>query len=143
LISGLEEEALRLLVHGREITVQRQTMAAVRPRRPAARGHEELYTARDFAGKSGKFEYVRVQGSNPPRGCGGIPIQGERPTAEFVNGSSAWNLNAQGQPVAQPGAAADRQHLMLTGPVGCPRTTKLYDRTDDEITLDEVERIAI
>jgi hypothetical protein len=24
-----------------------------------------------------------------------------------------------------------------------PRTTKLYDRTDDEITLDEVERIAI
>jgi hypothetical protein len=24
-----------------------------------------------------------------------------------------------------------------------PRTTKLYDRTSDEITLDEVERIAI
>ena len=24
-----------------------------------------------------------------------------------------------------------------------PRTTKLYDRTTDEITLDEVERIAI
>ena len=24
-----------------------------------------------------------------------------------------------------------------------PRTTKLYDRTDDEITLDEIERIAI
>ena len=24
-----------------------------------------------------------------------------------------------------------------------PRTTKLYDRTGDEITLDEVERIAI
>jgi integrase len=24
-----------------------------------------------------------------------------------------------------------------------PRTTKLYDRTDDEITLDEVERIVI
>ena len=24
-----------------------------------------------------------------------------------------------------------------------PKTTKLYDRTDDEITLDEVERIAI
>src|SRR6516162_8838207 len=74
--------------------------------------------ARDFAGKSGKFEYVRVQGNNPPRGGGGIPIQGEQPTAEFVNGSSAWNLNAQGQPVAQPGAAADRQHLMLTGPIG-------------------------
>jgi integrase len=25
----------------------------------------------------------------------------------------------------------------------CPRTTKLYDRMGDEITLDEVERIAI
>ncbi len=24
-----------------------------------------------------------------------------------------------------------------------PRTTKLYDRTSDEITLDEIERIAI
>jgi integrase len=24
-----------------------------------------------------------------------------------------------------------------------PRTTKLYDRTNDEITLDEIERIAI
>jgi len=24
-----------------------------------------------------------------------------------------------------------------------PRTTKLYDRTDDTITLDEVEKIAI
>jgi hypothetical protein len=24
-----------------------------------------------------------------------------------------------------------------------PRTTKLYDRTDDQITLDEVEKIAI
>jgi len=74
--------------------------------------------ARDFAGKSGKFDYVRVQGNNPPRGGGGIPVQGELRTAEFVNGNSAWNLNAQGQPVAQPGAAADRQHLMLTGPIG-------------------------
>jgi hypothetical protein len=27
--------------------------------------------------------------------------------------------------------------------VESPRTTKLYDRTGDEITLDEVERIAI
>jgi hypothetical protein len=25
----------------------------------------------------------------------------------------------------------------------CPRTTKLYDRTNDQITLDEIERIAI
>jgi hypothetical protein len=25
----------------------------------------------------------------------------------------------------------------------CPRTTELYDRTADEVALDEVERIAI
>src|SRR5262252_1187087 len=83
------------------------------------RGDLKSYTRTvDYVSKSAKFEYVRVQGNNPPRGGGGIPIQGEQPTAEFVNGSSAWSLNAQGQPVAQPAAAADRQHLMLTGPVG-------------------------
>jgi len=32
----------------------------------------------------------------------------------------------------------DRQSSQHT-----PRTTKLYDRTTDEITLDEIERIAI
>jgi hypothetical protein len=32
----------------------------------------------------------------------GIPIQGEQRTTELVNGNTAWNLNAQGQPVAQP-----------------------------------------
>ena len=51
-------------------------------------------------------------------------------------------------PVLQPGAT-DAQFL---NPVGIPtygisgespRTTRLYDRTSDEITLDEVERIAI
>jgi hypothetical protein len=73
---------------------------------------------RDYASKSQKLDYVRVQGNNPPRGGGGIPIQGEQRTVELVNGNTAWNLNAQGQPVAQPQAAADRQHLMLTGPVG-------------------------
>jgi glyoxylase-like metal-dependent hydrolase (beta-lactamase superfamily II) len=73
---------------------------------------------RDYASKSQKFDYVRVQGKNSPRGGGGIPIQGEQRTVELVNGNTAWNLNAQGQPVAQPQAAADRQHLMLTGPVG-------------------------
>jgi hypothetical protein len=73
---------------------------------------------RDYSSKSAKTDYVRVQGNNPPRGGGGIPVQGEARTTEFVNGNSAWNLNAQGQPNPQPQAAADRQHMMLTGPDG-------------------------
>src|SRR5262249_38850956 len=55
----------------------------------------------DAASKSAKFDYVRVQGNNPPRGGGGIPIQGEARSTELVNGNSAWNLNAQGQPAPQ------------------------------------------
>jgi hypothetical protein len=41
-----------------------------------------------------------------------------------------------------PGRFFARQYESRT-PKPPPRTTKLYDRTSDEITLDEVERIAI
>jgi len=35
------------------------------------------YTATiDYAGKSSKEEHVRVQGNNPPRGGGFVPLQG-------------------------------------------------------------------
>jgi len=44
----------------------------------------------DYSSKSQKRDYVRVQGNNLPRGGGGIPIQGEARTAEFVAGNSAW-----------------------------------------------------
>src|SRR5438105_14039004 len=57
------------------------------------------YTATiDYAGKSSKEEHVRVQGSNPPRGGGFVPLQGEVKTANCVSGNLAWNLNPQGQP---------------------------------------------
>jgi glyoxylase-like metal-dependent hydrolase (beta-lactamase superfamily II) len=84
------------------------------------RGDLKSYTRTiDFVSKSAKTDYVRVQGNNPPRGGGGIPIQGEQHVTEFVNGSTAWNLNAQGQPVAQPAdVAGDRQLMIWTGPVG-------------------------
>lgn len=45
-------------------------------------------------------------------------------TAYLENGGTIWNAQA---------IAAHES----------PRTAKLYDRTSDEITLDEVERIAI
>src|SRR5215470_16296373 len=75
---------------------------------------------RDFASKSQKVEYVRVQGNNPARGGGaGFPVQGEQRFQEFVNGNIAWDVNAQGQPARQAAdAAGDRQLLGLSNPIG-------------------------
>ena len=62
---------------------------------------------------------MRVQGNNPPRGGGGIPIQGEQHVTSFVNGNIAWNLNAQGQPVRQSAVdAANRQLALYTNQIG-------------------------
>ena len=75
---------------------------------------------RDFASKSAKSDYVRVQGNNIPRGGGaGFPVQGEQHFTEVVNGNTGWNVNAQGQPVRQSAAdAGDRQLSIWTNPVG-------------------------
>jgi len=73
----------------------------------------------DYATKSAKWEYVRVQGNNGPRGGGaGFPVQGEQKVTEFVNGNLAWNLNPQGQPAPILARdASDRQlRLWLTPP---------------------------
>ena len=45
----------------------------------------------------------------------------------------------------ESGAPAERSktHTQAMSAHESPRTTKLFDRTRDEITLDEVERIAI
>jgi glyoxylase-like metal-dependent hydrolase (beta-lactamase superfamily II) len=73
----------------------------------------------DYGTKSSKTDYVLVQGNNPPRGGGGIPIQGEQHVTTFGNGNIAWNLNAQGQPVRQSATdAGDLQLLMWSNPVG-------------------------
>jgi glyoxylase-like metal-dependent hydrolase (beta-lactamase superfamily II) len=72
----------------------------------------------DFPSKSAKWDYVRVQGNNGPRGGGlGFPVQGEQHYTELVSGNYAWNLNAQGEPVPQPADAGDRQlRLWMTPP---------------------------
>jgi glyoxylase-like metal-dependent hydrolase (beta-lactamase superfamily II) len=74
----------------------------------------------DFASKSNLSDYVRVQGNNIARGGGaGFPVQGEQHFTELVSGNYAWNLNAQGQPVAQPAdVAGDRQLTIWTNPPG-------------------------
>jgi glyoxylase-like metal-dependent hydrolase (beta-lactamase superfamily II) len=77
------------------------------------------YTASiDYAGKSSKEDHVRVQGNNVARGGGFVPLQGEVHTTNFVSGNYAWNLNAQGQPNAQPGAAETRQLMIWASPAG-------------------------
>src|SRR5258707_8515923 len=75
-------------------------------------------TTIDYASKSSKEEHVRVQGNNPPRGGGFVPLQGEVRTTNFVRGNFAWNLNPQGQPNPQPGAAEYRQLLISLSPHG-------------------------
>ena len=74
----------------------------------------------DYATKSRKREYVRVQGNQPIRGGGaGFPVQGEQRFTEVVNGNIAWNVNAQGEPVRQSAIdAGDRQLAIWTTPVG-------------------------
>jgi hypothetical protein len=74
----------------------------------------------DYDSKSAKTEYVRVQGNNILRGGGaGFPVQGEQRFTEFVNGSIAWNLNPQGQPVRlSEFDAGDRQLTLWTNPIG-------------------------
>jgi glyoxylase-like metal-dependent hydrolase (beta-lactamase superfamily II) len=74
----------------------------------------------DYGSKSGKWEYVRVQGNNPARGGGaGFPVQGEQRFTELVNGNFGWNLNPQGQPVAVASRdASDRQLRLWLTPVG-------------------------
>jgi glyoxylase-like metal-dependent hydrolase (beta-lactamase superfamily II) len=74
----------------------------------------------DYGTKSAKWDYVRVQGNNIARGGGaGFPVQGEQRFTEAVNGSTGWNINAQGQPARIAAVdAGDRQLRLWTSPAG-------------------------
>src|SRR3974390_2322196 len=73
----------------------------------------------DYGGKAAKEEMVRVQGNNPPRGGGaGFPISGEQRSTTLVSGNHAWNLNVQGQPLAQNSEAEVRQFMIWVTPHG-------------------------
>jgi glyoxylase-like metal-dependent hydrolase (beta-lactamase superfamily II) len=72
----------------------------------------------DYPSKSMKEDSVRVQGNNPGRGGGFVPLQGEVKGTTFVNDKFAWNLNAQGQANPQPGQAEYRQFMIWTSPHG-------------------------
>jgi len=74
----------------------------------------------DYPSKSAKWDYVRVQGNNIPRGGGaGFPVQGEQHFTDLVNGSTGWSINPQGQPVRIAATdAADRQLRIWLTPTG-------------------------
>jgi glyoxylase-like metal-dependent hydrolase (beta-lactamase superfamily II) len=67
----------------------------------------------DYGGKSSKEEYA-VDVAKKERG-GGLAVP--RAT-NFVSGNYAWNLNAQGQPNAQPAAAELREFMITISPYG-------------------------
>ncbi len=56
----------------------------------------------DYDARSSREELTRRQGTNPPRGGGGTPLQGEQQQVAIVSGASAWNVDGQ-NPVPQPG----------------------------------------
>jgi hypothetical protein len=56
----------------------------------------------DYTARASREEYVRRQGSYPPRGGGGTPLAGEQRIVALLNERVAWNMNGE-TPVAQPG----------------------------------------
>jgi uncharacterized protein involved in response to NO len=55
---------------------------------------------------------------------------------------TAWRRSAA-TVFGQPASRRTLENAQVMAAHESPRTTKLYDRTGDEITLDEIERIAI
>ena len=56
----------------------------------------------DYNGRAYREEYVRRQGTYPPRGGGGTPLAGEQRIVQILNGTYVWNMNGA-TPVPQPG----------------------------------------
>jgi len=72
----------------------------------------------DYDSKSSKEDMVRVQGNNPARGGGFVPLIGEVKSTTLVSDKYAWNLNNQGNAVPQPAAAEVRQFDIWVTPYG-------------------------
>lgn len=95
----------------------------------------------DFDTMSSREEYVRAQGNNPPRGGGaGFPFLTPQKVANFVSGTYAWTLNAQGQPVAQPANAELRQIEILTTPYGFLKGAMALGANPTVVTRREYEQ---
>src|SRR5919109_1753998 len=71
----------------------------------------------DYDSRSSKEELTRRQGSYPPRGGGGTPIQGTQQQMALVSGNYAWNMQGNNANPA-PAAAAVRQLDIWLSPHG-------------------------
>jgi len=78
----------------------------------------------DFATMSSKEQYTRTQG-------------GGRQFTNFVSGTYAWNLNAQGQPVPQPATAELRRLEILLTPWGFIKGAMAPEAEPSMITRNE------
>ena len=73
----------------------------------------------DLASKSSRWEYVRVQGNNIPRGGGaGFPVQGELSYVEGGSGNLGWNVNPARPDRSHPAARRRRSPAQALGPPG-------------------------
>ena len=70
----------------------------------------------DFEARSSKEEMVLIQGSNPARGGGRTPIEGERRQVFLVRGNYAWNMRGDNVIPARPRPRYDSSRS------GSPRT---------------------
>ncbi len=67
----------------------------------------------DYDAKSSREELTRRQGTNPPRGGGGTPLQGEQQQVAIVSGNYAWNMQAN---TANPAPAAQASDVPTAAP---------------------------
>jgi glyoxylase-like metal-dependent hydrolase (beta-lactamase superfamily II) len=71
----------------------------------------------DYPARSSREELTRRQGSYPPTGGGGTPLQGEQRQVLVTSGNYAWNMTGN-DAVPQPGLADFRQIDLLMSPHG-------------------------
>jgi hypothetical protein len=96
---------------------------------PTGHPTDQLACAMAPAPTEAFFVVGRTDGRLAPRG--GKPVSGE-------TGVSSFFLRVSEREMTQISALKKDQRLACRE----SKTTKLYDRRDDELTLDEVERIA-
>jgi glyoxylase-like metal-dependent hydrolase (beta-lactamase superfamily II) len=68
----------------------------------------------DYDAKSSSEQITRRQGTYPPRGGGGTPIQGEQQQHFLVSGNSAWNMQGTTANPAQAAAEQRQLDILLT-----------------------------
>ena len=88
----------------------------------------------DYDAKSSREELTRRQGTNPPRGGGGTPLQGEQQQVAIVSGNYAWNMQANTANPA-PAAAEVRQLEIWLTPHGFLKAAMAGNPTAITVTV--------